>query len=319
MTEKEIGNVLAKYMPRLLEEGIEVELKELSIQELIALQAKALETPAISIGVDVKDTTNNYENTAMKIRDMINDKIMDAESLYILTNQATNMPYIDDNDSIYVFSQEQFAIDAADFFAQQYRVFGIHKVEKENIKLAFRVMHQMAGVKNILVDNGKTWIIIPLEKLLGKQNFAGTEPIANPGLLLAATKLEQERRWPLNYQQKGKKLRDYEDKFLDELMVAKFIIPTKEVVNDENGTRFDVPTLDGSDGSKALPVFTDYNQLMLMFPDVKMNSMVLDVDGLLNAPLDVVVLNPSELSLAIGIPTLKEIINERKNAEMHAN
>ena len=319
MTEKEIGNVLAKYMPRLLEEEIEVELKELSIQELIALQAKALETPAISIGVDVKDTTSNYENAAMKIRDMINDKIMDAESLYILTNQATNMPYIDDNDNIYVFSQEQFAIDAADFFAQQYRVFGIHKVEKENIKLAFRVMHQMAGVKNILVDNGKTWIVIPFEKLLGKQNFAGTEPIANPGLLLAATKLEQERRWQVNYQQKGQKLRDYEDKFLDELMVAKFIVPTKEVVNDENGTRFDVPTLDGSDGSKALPVFTDYNQLMLMFPDVKMNSMVLDIDGLLNAPLDVVVLNPSELSLAIGIPTLKEIINERKNAEMHAN
>ena len=77
MSEKENGNVLAKYIPRLLEDNIESELKKLSIQELITLQAKALETPAISIGVDVKDTTSSYENAAMKIRDMINDKIME--------------------------------------------------------------------------------------------------------------------------------------------------------------------------------------------------------------------------------------------------
>lgn len=319
MLEKEIGSMLTKYMPRLLEDNIESELKELAIQELIALQAKALETPAISIGVDVKDTTSNYETAAMKIRDMINDKIMDAESLYILTNQATNMPYIDDNDNIYVFSQEQFAIDAADFFAQQYRVFGIHKVEKENIKLAFRVMHQMAGVKNILVDNGKTWIIIPFEKLLGKQDFADAVPVTNPDLLLAATKLEQERRWRLNYAQKAKKLRDYEDCFLDKLIKAKLIAPAKEIVNDENGMRFDIPTLDGSDGTKALPVFTDFNQMMLMFPETKMDSVILDIDELLNAPMDIVVLNPAELSLAIGIPTLKKVVNEIRREEMRAN
>ena len=319
MSEKEIGNMLAKYMPRLLEDNIESELKELSIQELIALQAKALETPAISIGSDVKDTTNAYIDAAMKIRDMINEKIMTADALYIITNQATNMPYVDDNDNVYVFSQEQFAIDAADFFAQQYRVFGIHKVEKENIKLAFRVMHQMAGVKNILVDNGKTWIIIPFDKLLGKQDFADAVPVTNPDLLLAATKLEQERRWRLNYAQKAKKLRDYEDCFLDKLIKAKLIAPAKEIVNDENGMRFDIPTLDGSDGTKALPVFTDFNQMMLMFPETKMDSVILDIDELLNAPMDIVVLNPAELSLAIGIPTLKKVVNEIRREEMRAN
>ena len=48
-------------------------------------------------------------------------------------------------------------------------------------------------------------------------------------------------------------------------------------------------------------------------------GVILDIDELLNAPMDIVVLNPAELSLAIGIPTLKKVVNEIRREEMRAN
>ena len=86
------------------------------------------------------------------------------------------MPYLNNDARIFVFSEEEFANEALDYFTQQMRRWEIKEISKENIVSTLGCYFFMNGALGIVVDNGQPFIHILSEDLIEAPDFSDTRP-----------------------------------------------------------------------------------------------------------------------------------------------
>lgn len=149
------------------------------------------------------------------------------------------MPYLNNDARIFVFSEEEFANEALDYFTQQMRRWEIKEISKENIVSTLGCYFFMNGALGIVVDNGQPFIHILSEDLIEAPDFSDTRPenipVANPDFLRILTMLEQERHWGVTYEGKESRLRFFEDHMILTFVNAKFLVPAKGMSNLSKG------------------------------------------------------------------------------------
>lgn len=305
------NDISNKFIPRLLEPGMSGKLEELSIQDLIVIQKNAKYALDEKIFHMNEGQSLKFGEAIEQIQSMIANKVKKADKLYVMIDKATRMPYLDNDASIYVFSEEEFANEALDYFTQQMRTWEIKEIPRENIVSTLGCCFFMNGALGIVVDNGQTFIHIFLEDLLKAPDFSDSRPenvpVVNPDFLRILTMLEQERCWRVTYEGKASRLRFFEDHMILTFVNAKFLVPAKGMSNLSKGGKIIIPSLSNGE-SKATPVFTDWNQFNRIYSQKEWDGWVWTAKDLLHAPDDVIVINAGEIGFAMDKKMIAQIL-----------
>lgn len=307
---KHNNDISNRFIPRLLEPGISGKLDKLSIQDLIVIQKDAKYALDKKIFHMNEDQSLKFGEVIEQIQSMIANKVKKADKLYIIIDKATRMPYLDNDASILVFSEREFANEALDYSIQQMRRWEIKEIPKENIVSTLSCCFFMNGALGIVVDNEQTFIHIFLEDLIEAPDFPDTRPenvpVVNPDFLRVLTMLEQERCWEATYEGKASRLRFFEDHMILTFVNAKFLVPAKGMSNLSKGGKIIIPSLSNGE-SKATPVFTDWNQFNRIYSQKEWDGWVWTAKDLLHAPDDAIVINAGEIGFAMDKKMIAKI------------
>lgn len=304
------NDISNKFIPRLLEPGMLGKLDELSIQDLIVIQKNAKNALDKKIFYMNEDQSLKFGGAIEQIQSMIADKVKKADKLYVIIDKTTRMPYLNNDARIFVFSEEEFANEALDYFTQQMRRWEIKEISKEDIVATLGKSFYMNGAFGILLDYGQTFIHIFSEDLIETPDFSDTRPenipVANPDFLRILTMLEQERHWGVTYEGKESRLRFFEDHMILTFVNAKFLVPAKGMSNLSKGGKIIIPSLsNGKD--KATPVFTDWDQFNKIYSQKEWDGWVWTAKDLLHAPDDTVVINVGEICFTMSKKMITQI------------
>lgn len=314
------NDISNEIISNLLKPGIEQRLCELSIQDLIVIQKNA--RWALEKKLFHMDESQSFRFNQMieKIYSIIIDKLKSADKFYLIMDKVTKMPYLDRDYNINVFSEKEFADEALDYYTQQYRMWEIKEVNKDDIIKTLGQAFYMNGADGVLIDNGQTFIAFEASKIIDAPDFSNTHPmdvpVMNPKFLSALTVLVQEKNWRVNYPERGKYLRAYEDKMIETFCTARFLVPVKGMpkfgseheAELKEKTTITIPTL--SNGKNhATPVFTDWNQFNKVYSQDEWGGWIWKAEDLLSAPDDTIVVNSAEICFIMSKEMISQIFD----------
>ncbi len=208
-----------------------------------------------------------------RLYEAIKNAILNAENLYIAYDVHTNYPYIGANNQVWVFSEERFAAEAADYYLQQLIQLEMKKAASGDIGRMLAELH-ILGIQSLLVDNGQRTVVVARDELLPPPDWSGTPdiqiPVSNPRLQHAMLSFFQTMYSRQQYAGKSQILRAAEARMLDELVQARFLVPMQ--IKEEQpsapdelgkktlqqGTVIQFASLGVEDGEPWLPLFTDW-------------------------------------------------------------
>lgn len=321
--KNEIG---AKYII----EGIASEnnMETLNIQELIFLidAAKHFKEKEAFVMDDLEHKITFYYEAVL-------DKVKNAEELFLAMNKATNYPHIDDNENGWIFSKKKYADQAKDYYLQQHIMLDIIKLDKDNLIAAFADLYRY-GIENILIDNGQYFLHIKRGEILPPPNWSNIPdiqiPIMNPKLSFAMLQFFQNLYTQNTYPEKQQHLHVLEDKMLDEVLTAKYLMPMKlqekepsEPDKDgmktlKGGSLIQVPNLvNHTDNTEWLPAFTDWEEFQKMYSKEDWSGNIATYDDLLtfSNKAEGIVINAGGVSLRINEKNKQMIEEYRKSKD----
>lgn len=298
------------------------ELDDLSIQDFCVLinNAKYALNNHIFINGDER-----MKNLIEKFYSKLLYKVKNAESLYTIIDVNTSYPFIDScsEDCIWIFSKEEYALDAIEHYKKEYRNFSVLEIENKNQLSLFHEIY-LIGATGIFIDNGCASCIVKKEDLLEMPSYENTPminiPITNPKLMLAHLKMVQELKWPVNYEKREENLNNLEKGLCDAINNAKFLLPVKDMPKGIDGSgkfvlekdeQISIPFLKGKDGANGLPVFTDWKQFRMVYNDEKIGGLIVVYKELIEmvtrGDYSAIVMNVSRCPLEINNNTIKRL------------
>ncbi len=309
------------------------ECGELEIQELIFLihSAKYFKEKGAFPG-------DHLDERIKVFLEVLKDKIKDAESLYIAYEKRTGYPYIDAESRVWMFSKEEYAANAEDYFRQQLLMLEMKKIEREEILKTLGELH-IWGLRRIIMDNGQYMIELDRDELLPPPDFSGTPeiniPVTNPGLQQALIAFFQMMSSGLQFEGKQRVLQVMEGRMLDEVIQAKYLLPMQlkeqspSVPNEQGmttlkeGTTIQFAVLGGEGDSSWLPVFTDWPEFEKAYDKTVWSSNVVTYDDIvaLSDNMDGIVVNYRGIPLQIDDKNkqrIEEYKRERSAAQSEA-
>ena len=252
------------------EEDIDPEyVKGLSGQELLFLLT-ALEV------FNKKAALPGFEKNHRLIYNEVLGRIRDAEYLYVLYDQTTGYPFIDQGFANVYFEQE-LAEKAAEIFNKQFRKLAARKCQIEDPnykgggKFGFFDYLYYIGIENLLVDNGGYRARFKRNEIVAAPGeWSGAErrpePV-NSALNFAMIDFLEEVRWPVKYEKRDAILKAKEMRMLSLIRGAQLLVPTQHegpTEVDENGrikigkdTKLKFMVVKTKDEKQFLPVYTD--------------------------------------------------------------
>ncbi|WP_435923036.1 enhanced serine sensitivity protein SseB [Paenibacillus sp. DYY-L-2] len=250
-----------------------------------------------------------YLDERLKLfRDVLKDKIRGSEELYIAYDKRTGYPYTDGEDRVWVFSKEEYASNAGDYFMQQLMMLEMKRIGGEEIDRMLAELH-ILGLPKILVDNGQYHAVLDRDELLPPPDFSGTPeiniPVTNPGLQHALIRFFQEMNSGRNFEGKPQLMRELEGQMLDEVLRAKYLLPMQLIEKEpapsdeqgmktlKEGTVIQFAVLGGEGDSTWLPAFTDWPEFEKAYDKTVWSSNVVTYEDLLalSDKMDGVVIN----------------------------
>lgn len=330
--DKEISD---KY---LLRDGdiTEEEYETLSIQDMCVLinNAKWL----IQSG-DHMDTLDKIDGMKGRIRSMhkkLIDKIRQAEVLYTVIDNATGYPFITEiNDSIWIFSEKEYADNCVEHYKEERRNFHTLELGKDILTSFLGRAFYTNGVGGIFVDNGQTGYYIEKRDLVLPPNWEGFPPnripVTNPEFMRAHLKLSQELGWKVDYSERRRVLEKLENNLIRASRDAVLLVPTKGAPESKNAADIRIgedanamiPVLVTPDGTKGLPVFTDWDQFRLLYSDKEYHAWTMEFDALTEllfneGGYDSIVVNVKSRPLDINKNILKRMEGLKRKMEERA-
>ena len=322
--KNEIG---AKYII----EGIasKNDLETLNIQELIFLidAAKHFKEKEAYVLDDLDHKIAFYYEAVL-------DKVKNAEELYLAINKATNYPHIDDNGNGWIFSKKKYADAAKDYYLQQFIMLDIITVKKDNLTAAFADLYRY-GIEHLLIDNGQYFLHIKREEILPPPDWGNIPdiqiPVMNPKLSFAMLQFFQNLYTQNNYPEKQQNMQMLEDKMLDEVLAAKYVMPMRlqekepsEPDKDgmkilKEGSLIQVPNIvNQTDSTEWLPAFTDWEEFQKMYSKEDWSGNIATYDDLLtfSNKAEGIVVNAGGVSLRINEKNKQLIEEYRKSKDL---
>ncbi len=260
---------------------------------------------------------------------ILNEKIKTAETLYVAYDRQTNYPYIDMEDRVWFFSKEEYAVEAADYFLQQFVMLTMKKISGEEIMRTIGLLH-ILGLPSIVIDNGQYYIELKRDELIPPIDWSCTPeiqiPVTNSDLQHAMILFFQTMNARQHIPANEKLLRKFEDRMLDAIRRARYLIPMQllkqdPAVSDEQGKttfrqgdRIQFAVLEGEEDSTWLPVFTDWFEFEKMYDKELWSSNVATYEDLLALSGDMagIILNPGGLGLRLDLGNIASIEKYRK-------
>ena len=318
-----------KYIPAIIsDEALWDDAGKLSAQDLIILQKSVRE--AKEKGLFNKDQASFDDDEIAKKADaavsrlvtMIVDKIKAASAIWTVTDGITRLPFIDDNDCVWLFSEKAYADECVDYFMQQYRTtFKVTEIKNPDVLPFLGTASHLQGAAAFTIDNGQAYIVIKAGDIVVAPDFSNVpainRPVMNPAYCRALAKFQQERLWRASYPEKGEKLRRLENEMIKTFCEAKFLVPVKgmeNVVKDDpnaegagvmqKGAKITIPMLtaagEGENKKTATPAFTDWEEFNKIYSQKEWGGWIWTVRDLLAAPDDNVVINAGSLSFSLS-------------------
>ncbi|WP_026522622.1 SseB family protein [Butyrivibrio sp. VCB2001] len=252
------------------EEEIDPEyVKGLSGQELLFLLT-ALEV------FNKKAALPGFEKNHRLIYNEVLRRVRDAEYLFVLYDQSTGYPFIEQGFANVYFEQE-LAEKAAEIFNKQFRKVAARKCQIEDPnykgggKFGFFDYLYYIGIENLLVDNGGYRARFKRNEIVAAPGeWSGAErrpePV-NSALNFAMIDFLEEVRWPVKYEKRDDILKAKEMRMLSLIRGAQLLVPTQHegpTEVDENGrikigkdTKLKFMVVKTKDDKQFLPVYTD--------------------------------------------------------------
>ena len=252
------------------EEEIDPEyVKGLSGQELLFLLT-ALEV------FNKKAALPGFEKNHRLIYNEVLSRVRDAEYLFVLYDQTTGYPFIEQGFANVYFEQE-LAEKAAEIFNKQFRKVAARKCQIEDPnykgggKFGFFDYLYYIGIENLLVDNGGYRARFKRNEIVAAPGeWSGAErrpePV-NSALNFAMIDFLEEVRWPVKYEKRDDILKAKEMRMLSLIRGAQLLVPTQHegpTEVDENGrikigkdTKLKFMVVKTKDDKQFLPVYTD--------------------------------------------------------------
>ena len=252
------------------EEEIDPEyVKGLSGQELLFLLT-ALEV------FNKKAALPGFEKNHRLIYNEVLRRVRDAEYLFVLYDQTTGYPFIEQGFANVYFEQE-LAEKAAEIFNKQFRKVAARKCQIEDPnykgggKFGFFDYLYYIGIENLLVDNGGYRARFKRNEIVAAPGeWSGAErrpePV-NSALNFAMIDFLEEVRWPVKYEKRDDILKAKEMRMLSLIRGAQLLVPTQHegpTEVDENGrikigkdTKLKFMVVKTKDDKQFLPVYTD--------------------------------------------------------------
>lgn len=306
------------------------ECRELEIQELIFLihSAKHFRQQQTLTGQDADEKIQTFFT-------VLKDKVKDAEALYLAYDKHTNYPYVDIDDRVWMFSQEEYAAGAEDYFRQQLLMFEMKKIGREEIAGAFAELHTL-GLSKVLLDNGQYHIEIGRDDILPPPDWTGIPeiniPVTNPRLQHALIRFFQTLHSRQGGEANKQLLHALEGQMLDEVLQAKYLLPMQlmekePAPSDEQGiktigegTEIRFGVLGGENDSTWLPAFTDWPEFEKVYDKTAWQSNVVAFGDLLalSENMNGIVVNCAGIPLRIdenNRNVIEAYLRERSQAE----
>lgn len=268
------------------------ELDPLSMQELNFLihSAKSFKEGGAFPQVNLDERIQSFITA-------LHAKFKAAEALYVAYDKATQYPYIDGESRVWIFSQEEFADSAQDYFMQQLVMLEMKKIEQAEILSNLGLFH-VWGLSEILLDNGQYHVELKRDELLPPPDWSGTPeisiPVTNPGLQRALMKFFQSLHAPSRSQEaKEQLLNGLEAQMLDEVLQARYLVPMQlQEANPstadaegrktlKEGTVIQFGVLSAEDESSWLPAFTDWPEFEKVYDKTVWSSNIASYEDLL--------------------------------------
>lgn len=271
---------------------------------------------------------DNFDEKIQIFLDTLIDKIKSAQELYIAYNQSTNYPHLDAYDRIWIFSKEEYAMKAKDYFMQQLVFLEMKKINGDEIMRAFGQVH-ILGLKKIIVDNGEYCTEINRDDILPPPDWSNTPqiniPITNPDLQHAMIRFFQQLYSKANYEGKQQTLRELENQMLEQVIKSKYLIPMQlkqeepsspsgeGIVTLKKDTIMQFAGVEGEDGTSWLPAFTDWTEFEKVYDKNVWSGNIATYDDLLALSKNMkgIVINYKGIPLSIG-ENNKKMIEEYK-------
>lgn len=225
-------------------------------------------------------------------------KLKALSTLYTLIDDATQMPFLDDDGAFFLYTTEELAREALDYYLQQLRIWHVEPIKQKDIVPFLGREFYSNGATEAIID-GHPYSRLKPEILVAKPDYSAVpetqRPVMNPDYIRALTMLKQEQYWKVDYENKKQVFTAFEDEMIRTFVKAHFLVPFQS-----NGNRIAFASLDGDDGRTAMPVFSDWDQFALVYDLNEWNGWVMSADDLLHGPADTVVLNLNTLSFAMS-------------------
>lgn len=297
----------------------------LEIQELIFLLHAA--KGCIAKGTGSRD---DFEEKIQIYLSAVHDKIKHAEELYIAYDQKTNYPYIDHDGRIWIFSKEEYALRAQDYFLQQFLQLEMRKISQEENTRVFADLHRL-GMKKLLVDNGENFVEVERDEILPPPDWSDTPainiPITNPDLQHSMIHFFQNLYSGNNYEGKKQYLYELEGVMIDEVIEGKYLIPMKLIENgessepDEQGMRtlqqgatIQFACLVSENNTSWLPAFTDWVEFEKAYDKSEWGGNIATYEDLMavSEKMDGIVVNCRGIAFSIPDNNKKKIDEFRR-------
>lgn len=301
------------------------ELKKLEIQEMNFL----IQTSYYFI--DNKKYEEIDFNKKIKIfMGVLIDKIKESNELYIAYDKNTNYPYIDSFGKTWLFSKEEFAKNAEDYFIKQLIMLDMKKITSEEIMNVFYNCH-LLGIEKLTVDNGQYYVDINRDDILPPPDLSDVPeiniPVTNPKLQNAMVRFFQRLYSKNNYEGKERDLEKLEDKMLNEVIDAKYLLPMqlkgvdKEDQKKEGklklnkGAIMEFAALADNNNEEWAAAFTDWVEFEKAYDKNIWKGNIVTYDDLLSISKEMkgIVINYRGIPLSLSEQNKKIIEEYRKN------
>ena len=249
---------------------------------------------------------------------------MALPEIYTLTDDSTSLPFLDEQGFCYLFSKKEFAEEALDYYTQQRRVWHLKTIEHKDIYPFLGCEFYSNGANGAIIDNGQHYSVHKPEEFIARPDYynmpPAQRPVVNPDYIRALTMLQQERYWRVDYPEKRKVFTAYEDEMIRTFVKARFLVPFKtdarsegNTLNMEQGNHITFASLENKDGQTAVPIFSDWDQFILMYDLREWNGWTMTAEDLLAAPDDSVVLNVGTTAFVMTKKFIQQMFAIYKN------
>ncbi|TCP52599.1 type III secretion system (T3SS) SseB-like protein [Tumebacillus sp. BK434] len=325
MNEERKDEIIRQYLLR-AEVSIDA-YQELELQELIFLihMAKKFQSEGA-------DEQGDFLEKIKAGLSEVHEKLKHADALYLAFDKITNCPYLDPEERIWLFSKEEYALLAQDYFLQRMIQLDMRKIGPAENMIAFAELHRL-GIRKILIDNGQYHIEVERDAILPPPDWSGTPeiniPVTNPELQHAMIRFFQTMSSRSQYEGKQQHLYQLEGIMIEEILNGNYLIPMK-VIEDEpsapdedgvktlqQGATLQFACLDGQDQTTWLPVFTDWVEFEKAYDKTQWSGNVATYADMvaLSERMDGAVINSRGISFQINANNKQRIEEFRRQQE----